>query len=78
PLRSAAAAVTKRQMAQTPLRALPTEILNRPKTGFSIPVGQWLADADNMQTGQTVAPGLRPWAQRVWIRWLESVPRFVA
>ncbi|MDW8309380.1 MAG: asparagine synthase (glutamine-hydrolyzing), partial [Verrucomicrobiales bacterium] len=33
---------TKRDLAGVPSRPLPSEILNRPKTGFQIPVREWL------------------------------------
>lgn len=32
----------KRMLSSIPKRSLPDEIINRPKTGFSIPVGEWL------------------------------------
>jgi asparagine synthase (glutamine-hydrolysing) len=70
--------VNKRQMAMTPLRGLPASILNRPKTGFSIPVSQWLLEAESGQSDQTRSAGLRPWSVRVWERWMDSVPRYAA
>jgi asparagine synthase (glutamine-hydrolysing) len=44
----------KRHMAAAANPALPEAILNRPKTGFFIPVAQWLGESS-----------LRGWAQRV-------------
>jgi asparagine synthase (glutamine-hydrolysing) len=70
--------VNKRQMAMTPLHQLPEAILNRPKTGFSIPVSQWLLEAESGQSNQMQSTGLRPWSVRVWERWMESVPRYAA
>jgi asparagine synthase (glutamine-hydrolysing) len=32
----------KRMLSSIPKRSLPDEIINRPKTGFSIPIGEWL------------------------------------
>lgn len=53
---------TKRDMANTLVHELPPEILNRPKTGFSIPVREWLAEALG---NNAAARGLRGWAIRV-------------
>jgi asparagine synthase (glutamine-hydrolysing) len=41
--------------------ALPQEIARRPKTGFSIPVAAWTANAGP----ESMSRGLRAWAQRV-------------
>lgn len=46
---------SKLDMAATALPPLPPEILNRRKTGFFIPVAQWLG-----------APSLRAWAKEVY------------
>jgi asparagine synthase (glutamine-hydrolysing) len=55
--------VSKRAMAATPRRALPREVLERQKTGFSIPVRSWLgAGAEAGQPGR----GLRAWAKTVF------------
>jgi asparagine synthase (glutamine-hydrolysing) len=51
----------KAEMARTPASPLPDAILNRRKTGFSIPVRDWLADADPQSAGR----GLRGWAMRL-------------
>ena len=78
PLRQLADPVTKRKMALTPVHRLPEAILNRPKTGFSIPVGKWLLEAETGQSSPSQSASLRPWSVRVWERWLESVPRYAA
>lgn len=54
---------TKLDMALTPGKALPNEILNRRKTGFSVPVHEWL-----LQEGvaQNTERGLRGWAKTVY------------
>jgi asparagine synthase (glutamine-hydrolysing) len=48
---------TKRQMAETPLKPLPHEVLNRPKSGFFVPVQEWLGARER---------GLRGWAREVY------------
>jgi len=65
PVLGSAAGPGKRDMAATPLPALPPDVLNRPKTGFFVPVERWLQQAggglnDNRE------PGLRGWAKRVY------------
>jgi asparagine synthase (glutamine-hydrolysing) len=49
--------ITKSEMAATPVRKLPSCILNRPKTGFNIPTKQW--------TGGFSTRGLHSWAQKI-------------
>ncbi len=48
---------TKRQMAETPAKPLPHEVLNRPKSGFFVPVQEWLGAKER---------GLRGWAREVY------------
>lgn len=52
--------VTKRHMATTPTVPLPAAVLNREKTGFSIPVRDWL-----LGTTDRGERGLRGWALRI-------------
>ncbi|RJQ48209.1 MAG: asparagine synthase (glutamine-hydrolyzing) [Gammaproteobacteria bacterium] len=52
----------KRDMARTPRRPLPWEILNRRKTGFAVPVREWLTQGNGRQCGER---GLRGWAKQV-------------
>ena len=54
---------TKRDMAISPLSPLPSSILDRRKTGFSIPVRQWLLDDDD---GFGRDRGLRGWSRLVY------------
>jgi asparagine synthase (glutamine-hydrolysing) len=54
--------VSKRDMALTPLKPLPDAILNKRKTGFSIPVREWLMEGDGHQAER----GLRGWAGKVY------------
>jgi asparagine synthase (glutamine-hydrolysing) len=57
-------AVGKQDMAASPRSTLPPAILNRPKTGFSIPVQGWLS-AGAMREAAPSLRGLRGWA--VWL-----------
>jgi asparagine synthase (glutamine-hydrolysing) len=45
----------KADMATTPQRSLPPEILNRAKSGFTVPIAQWMGE-----------PNLRAWAGAVY------------
>jgi asparagine synthase (glutamine-hydrolysing) len=59
----------KRDMALTPSRRLPASILNRPKTGFTVPVRDWLLQADQKSPIQSQKPderGLRGWSKQVY------------
>ena len=49
---------TKKDMANTPRKILPGSVLNRPKTGFSVPVHEWL---HGEESGVSIR-GLRGWA----------------
>jgi asparagine synthase (glutamine-hydrolysing) len=51
----------KKEMAETPAMRLPNAILNRPKTGFSVPIAEWLTERGAMPQ----ARGLRGWAMRI-------------
>ncbi|MEK9722756.1 MAG: asparagine synthase (glutamine-hydrolyzing) [Rhodospirillaceae bacterium] len=55
----------KAAMAATPIPSLPCELLNRPKTGFFVPVERWLQQAGG-GVNDTREPGLRGWAKRVY------------
>lgn len=54
---------TKQSMACTPLKPLPAQVLNRRKTGFSVPVREWLMD--ETCAFDTRERGFRPWARVV-------------
>lgn len=54
-------AAGKHEMAQSPAVPLPAAILNRPKTGFSIPVREWLRSSTSVNVFPA-ARGLRGWA----------------
>ena len=61
--------VTKRTLARIPAAGIPDAILNRSKSGFAIPVRDWL-----MARGR----GLRGWSQRVATEWQFPSVRVVA
>jgi asparagine synthase (glutamine-hydrolysing) len=60
-LGAGAAAPDKRAMADTPRRKLPAAVLDRPKTGFVVPVRDWIAGG-GAGGGER---GLRGWARQV-------------
>jgi asparagine synthase (glutamine-hydrolysing) len=53
---------TKQDMALVPNKKLPEKLLKRSKTGFSVPVREWLL---NGESSQIKGRGLRQWAVRV-------------
>ncbi|HEX8906846.1 MAG TPA: asparagine synthase-related protein, partial [Longimicrobiaceae bacterium] len=63
PLLAAETAPGKRDLGETPARPLPAEILDRPKTGFNIPVRDWLHGGNGNGRGPR---GLRGWAREVY------------
>ena len=54
----------KQAMADAPRTKLPAEVLYRRKTGFSVPVRDWLAQRTDQPT-QGQARGLRGWARQL-------------
>jgi len=56
----------KQDMAASPTRALPREVLTRPKTGFGVPVREWLMSGAEPTKGK-LAPerGLRGWSRLI-------------
>ena len=66
------AAMTGRQgkiaLAHVPNRPLPDEIINKPKSGFSVPTSRWVTAA---QPGDVLNRGMasRAWAGEVIARW---------
>jgi asparagine synthase (glutamine-hydrolysing) len=60
--------LTKEDMARTPKHALPEDLIDRPKSGFVVPVREWLL-ADRPKYDN--ARGLRGWAQYVYAQHTE-------
>jgi ADP-heptose:LPS heptosyltransferase len=60
---------TKQDMARTPRLALPDRVLHRPKTGFTVPVRQWLMNEDEEHPGER---GLRGWVRHVYAAYHED------
>lgn len=58
---------TKLDMASTPARHLPDPVLHRQKSGFSVPVRDWLLASNGNPSYRE--RGLRGWAQRVVADW---------
>jgi asparagine synthase (glutamine-hydrolysing) len=57
----------KRMLAKSPAVPLPDHIINRPKTGFAVPMAQWLASmAEHRDWDQSpiLAPRGTPWTRR--------------
>lgn len=60
----------KAMLARSPMKPLPESIINRPKTGFSLPMAQWLTEATDQRTWgdlPMLAAPSTPWARR-WAR----------
>jgi asparagine synthase (glutamine-hydrolysing) len=71
PLLARSHPLTKRDMIHALRSKLPEAILSRPKTGFSIPVREWLLEdgkREKFETGTGLDRGLRSWAKEVYGR----------
>jgi len=55
--------LTKSDMARSPKKPLPDEVLQRGKTGFAVPVRDWLLQAGGESNAER---GLRGWARTVY------------
>jgi asparagine synthase (glutamine-hydrolysing) len=58
----------KRALAQTPSKPLPEQVANRPKTGFLVPMRQWMLGVTPEERNVNHAKGLisRDWAKYVF------------
>jgi asparagine synthase (glutamine-hydrolysing) len=61
PILSGCPDVSKRQVAAAAAPQLPSTLLDRPKTGFSVPVRSWMLGANEKSER-----GLRGWARHVY------------
>jgi asparagine synthase (glutamine-hydrolysing) len=69
PLLRANPAPTKLAMAKTPGKALPPAVLQRKKTGFAVPMREWLTASSSVKPER----GLRSWAKFVYrTQWLAT------
>lgn len=62
-----AGGIGKTMVARSPLRALPSSVVNRSKTGFSVPMRKWLSefsDGGTVSTAPLLAGASTPWARR--------------
>jgi asparagine synthase (glutamine-hydrolysing) len=62
PLLGRASSPGKKEMASTPVKPLPQEVIERGKTGFSIPTRQWILENHK----ELRERGLRGWAKFVY------------
>ena len=64
----------KQILSEVPLRPLPEGVRYRPKTGFSVPVREWLfaPGAANVAPMKNSDRGLRAWAKVVYRQFLEQ------
>lgn len=58
--------LNKSDMATCPSKQIPSQIIHRKKTGFSVPVQEWLLKSKNMGDINKEYKGLRGWAQWLW------------
>jgi asparagine synthase (glutamine-hydrolysing) len=66
---------TKRDLGESPCPPLPEAVLARSKTGFSVPVREWLLDGqEGRESRVRVARGLRGWAEVVYAMYLRETP----
>jgi len=73
PLLSRPDAPSKRDMAAAASKLLTPEVLDRPKTGFQIPVSDWLLSDSRFRPAQDSRNrGLRGWAREVYSQFMSA------
>jgi asparagine synthase (glutamine-hydrolysing) len=55
----------KRVLGEVPVKRLPGVLLDRPKTGFAVPVHEWVYPLQSGAAPRTLSMGLRNWALRL-------------
>jgi asparagine synthase (glutamine-hydrolysing) len=59
----------KRALAATPKKALPNAVVERKKTGFTVPMREWMVEKEGARHTDR---GLRGWAKYVYARTLDG------
>ena len=60
---------SKNDLAHTAIPPLPIEVIDRKKTGFTLPIRQWMMASKGEKL---IGRGLQPWAQFVLDRTLQE------
>lgn len=55
----------KRVLGEVPAKRLPDALLERPKTGFAVPVHEWVSPPQPGAPRRSLSMGLRNWALRL-------------
>jgi len=63
---------SKNDMAESPHKALPKDVLQRPKTGFGVPVREWLVEGTSSARPHWKERGLRGWSRLILDHFLIS------
>ena len=61
--------IGKRALAATPKKALPDAVVQRRKTGFTVPMREWMVEEEG---ARYAGRGLRGWARYVYTRMLDG------
>ncbi len=71
PLLAISSAPTKRDMALTPIKPLPAGLLGRGKTGFTVPMREWL-EKDGLKKSER---GMRGWIKKVYAEHINNLSK---
>jgi asparagine synthase (glutamine-hydrolysing) len=55
----------KRVLGEVPVQRVPDALLERPKTGFAVPVHEWVSPPKPGAPRRSLSMGLRHWALRL-------------